>query len=275
MKVITLIQEKGGDGKTTMAINLAAGLAERGLRVLAIDTDGQANMTIGFGLNKQPGFYNLMVRSDPESEEYASWESILKILPPHAFRCTPADPGRLAIVPGNTETMNIASSIYDARTAYYRLQEVTEAFDVVIIDTSPTPSLLHGTLLIASDYVLFPTQVEYYSLSGLISTINSVRRFSTIRTDMEAGGAIQMLGVIPNKVREGTVEHSENLKKLRELYGDRVWSPIALRTSWGEAATRRMSIFTYADKERSARHAAAEMYSVVDMVMEKIGYVTV
>src|SRR5690606_712602 len=105
MKVITLSNEKGGVGKTTMATHVAAGLAVRGKRVLLIDADAQANATTGFGLDEEPGFYDLLVR-------HAKWNEVLRVLTPEAYE--PPDvksKGLLAVLPGNGETQLIAQKI--------------------------------------------------------------------------------------------------------------------------------------------------------------------
>jgi chromosome partitioning protein len=274
MITICLAEEKGGVGKTTVALNLAAGFAERGLRVLVLDTDGQANLTIGFGLKKSGAFYNLIVRSDPDGE-YTEWNDVLRVLPPEVYRRTKDDPGCLCVVPGNVETMNIVASTFDLHATYRRMREVEPYFDVALFDTSPTPSMLHGTLFLASDYVLYPTELDFYSISGLKSTMKNIERFSAMRPVQTGGekGAIQNLGIIPTRTDESTDEHSQNLATLRNDYGDLVLPSLALRTAWREASGARTTIFRYADKKPSARKAADEMTRITDVLMERMGYV--
>lgn len=78
MKIITLLNEKGGVGKTTIATHIAAGLAVRGMRVLLVDADPQGHATVSLGLQKEPGLYDLLVRD-------ATFKSVLRFIPPKAY----------------------------------------------------------------------------------------------------------------------------------------------------------------------------------------------
>lgn len=262
MKVITLSNEKGGVGKTTMATHLAAGLAVRGQRVLLIDADAQANATTGFGLEEEPGFYDLLVRQ-------AKWNEVLRVITPEAYE--PPDTkskGLLAVLPGNGETQLIAQKIDNVYAINERLQQIENNIDVVIFDTSPTPSLLHGAIYMATDAILYPTLCEAYSLIGLMKTIGNRKRFSEMR--VQAGGKpIELLGIIPTMFREKTVEHSENLRELREEFGTKIWDPLPLRIAWSEASTLRRPVFNVAPKNPASRDA----WRIVMNVEKALAYV--
>ena len=98
MKVITLLQEKGGVGKTTLAVHVAAGLAVRGARVLLVDADAQGTATSSLGLAPEPGLYNLMVRN-------MAFQDVVKLVQPEIYE-PPNDHsrGNLFMLPGNLET---------------------------------------------------------------------------------------------------------------------------------------------------------------------------
>lgn len=246
--VITLACEKGGTGKTTLAVTLAAGLAIRGLRVLLMDADAQGHATFGLGLKNEPGFYDLLVRD-------AEWKSVLRVVQPEIYE--PPDQksrGLLVVVPGNTETQFVAQKVDNAYIVAERLNELEQHIDVVIIDTSPTPSLLHGAIYLATDALLYPTLCETFSLNGLVSTIKNQQRFSQQRRNA-IGREITSIGIAPTMYRHKTVEHSENLAQLRERYGDLVWSPLPMRITWSEAVTMRRSVFAIAPHSAAANEA--------------------
>lgn len=248
MKVITLLNEKGGVGKTTLAIHIAAGLAARGQRVLLVDADPQGHATVMNGLPKEPGLYNLLVRDMPFKE-------VMRFVPPDTY-AVPGQPmtGQLFVIPSNVETRNIANSISDAFAVHDRFRDLERAVDYVVFDTSPTPSLLHGSIYLATDAILYPTKCEFLAFDGLVESINH-RQAAQAARDKWNLGPIHVLGIVPTMYRNQTVEHSENLKELHKQFGDLVWPPIMQRTIWAEATTLRRPVFSIAPETKAAREA--------------------
>lgn len=263
MKIMTLSNEKGGVGKTTIAVHLAAGLAVQGKRVLLIDADAQANATSALGLGEEPGFYDLLVRN-------ANWKQVLRVVTPEVYE--PPDVrarGLLAVLPGNSETQLIAQKIDDAYAIDNRLKELESSLDYVVIDTSPTPSLLHGAIYLATDALIYPTLCETFSLQGLIKTMS--RREALANNRMKATGrTIHTLAIIPTMYRPKTIEHSENLAALHEQFGaDLVWDPIPLSIIWSEAATLRRTVFSIAPQSQAAEY----VWGFVQRVEEAMAHV--
>ncbi|MGQ9887294.1 MAG: ParA family protein [Aggregatilineales bacterium] len=257
MKVITLLNEKGGVGKTTLATHLAAGLALRGRRVALVDADPQGHATVMCGLAKEPGLYNLLVREAPFRE-------VLRFVPPEQYRVADQQPsGQLFVIPSNVETRNIANSISDAFAVSDRLRELERSFDYVIFDTSPTPSLLHGSIYLATDAIIYPTKCEYLSFDGLVESINHRQAAQAYRDKWNLGD-IAVMGIVPTMFRTQTVEHSENLNELKKRFGKLVWPPIMQRTIWAEAATMRRPVFAIAPETK----AASEAWALVNRVEE-------
>lgn len=258
MKVISLINEKGGVGKTTLAVHIAAGLAIRGQRVLLVDADAQGHATFALGFEKSPGFYDLLVRK-------AAWKNVLMPVAPEVYE--PPDrqaQGVLYLLPGNGETALIANKLDNPLLLDVRLKELRDYIDVVIFDTSPTPSLLHGSIYMATDGILYPTECAAFSLQALLSTIENVSAFSEQRERL-AGVPVETLGIVPTMLRLNTVEHSENLKALQGKF-ERVLPGVPERIIWQEAAGAQRPLFSFAPKSE----AAAEAWGLVDTVM---GYV--
>jgi chromosome partitioning protein len=256
MKVITLLNEKGGVGKTTLATHIAAGLAVKGHRVILVDSDPQGHATVMFGLPKEPGLYNLLVRD-------TAFRDTMRFVPPEQYQIPGRTvTGQLFIVPSNIETRNIANSISDAFAVSDRIDELEDIIDFVIFDTSPTPSLLHGSIYLATDFIIYPTKCEYLSFDGLVESIKH-REAAQVHRDRWNLGPIEVLGIVPTMYRKQTVEHSENLKELRRQFGDLVWPPINQRTIWTEAVTMRQPVFAIGPETK----AAAEALALVDRVL--------
>lgn len=265
MKIITLSNEKGGVGKTTLAITLASGLACRGNRVLLVDADPQAHATLMVGVAKQPGIYDLLVRD-------AEWSATLCPIPASVF----AEPGlgmtgcgALYLVPGDTQTIGIAALINDAFAVGDRLHELDGQFDYVVIDTSPTPSLLNGVIALITDAMLYPTSCESLAFDGLAESLFH-RDQAMLKRAKYGYPMIKTLGIVPTMYRATTLEHKENLQDLRDQVGDLVWKPMPLRTVWPEAARVRKSIFAFAPDS----DAAQDGWELVDRVEEALKHAT-
>jgi chromosome partitioning protein len=255
MKIITLLNEKGGVGKTTLATHIAAGLAIRGYKVVLVDADPQGHATVSMGLSKEPGLYDLLVRD-------GNFKSILRPVPPEYFSLPEAEAqGRLFVVAGNEETRSIANQVSDAFMVADRFRELNGLIDVVIFDTSPTPSLLHGSIYLATNAIVYPTKCEYLSFDGLVESLRHRERFEPSRSKWGLG-PIQILGIVPMMYRANTVLHQENLKELVDIYGKSVWEPVAMRTTWAEASNLGQLIYTFDANSR----ATEEMQRIVSRV---------
>lgn len=246
---INFSNEKGGTGKTTGAVTVAAGLAQHGKRVLLVDSDAQGHATRSVGIPKYPGLYDLLVRD-------AGWADVLRpVLPgfwgeakPDGAAQYPPEAMRLWVLGSNVETSNIANSISEAYKLADRLDEIEQQFDYVVIDTAPTPSLLHGVILLASDFLVFPTQPELLSLDGLNNSMNHRRQFSNLRD-------VTVAGILPTMVRAQTWEHTQMLRTLRKQFGDLVWPEISESIVWAEASRAAQAVFAYRPEHQATEQA--------------------
>lgn len=263
MKVITLLNEKGGVGKTTLAVTLSTGLAALGYRVLLVDTDPQGHATISLGVEKAPSFYDLIVRG-------AGLGQVATVVPPARYAVPDeADDvqGKLYLVPGNIESRGIPMQIDDDLAMLQIVSQLDkrDVVDFVIFDTSPTPSLIHKMLLIASDGVIYPTEANMLSLDGLSESIKHVKGANRERQS-NGLAQIKLLGIVPMRTRR-TLEHIENLKDIEEVFGEtRLWNPMPMRTMWEECTRERLSIFAYAPFEEAAKDARQFIRSFLDSV---------
>jgi chromosome partitioning protein len=262
MKVITLLNEKGGVGKTTESIHIAKGLAARGARVLLVDADPQGHATIRCAVPKAPGLYDLLVRD-------AKWKEVLFRLKAETFG-VPGDvlpSGQLLVLPSNVETRNIANSISEASLLAERLEELETSVDVVVIDSSPTPSLLHGVLYMATDHVIYPTQLAYTSFDGLVESIKHRMEADKTRSSKWKLPSINVLGIIPTMYRSVTTEERENLAELQKQFGDMVWQPIPQATVWTQAESRHQPVYQI----QPGSDAAGHVWEMCDRVEEVCG----
>lgn len=261
MLVITLINEKGGVGKTTIATHIACGLAARGQKVVVLDGDPQGHATIRMGHKKAPALYDLLVRD-------GEWTNAVRAVKPERFGI-PGErlpSGKLWVVPSNVETRNIASSISDADILAMRLDELKDMVDVVIIDTSPTPSLLHGAFYTATDLVIYPTKLTFTSFDGLVESIH--RRMAADKARLERWGLppIHVAGIVPVEYRSGTVEQQRNLEALKKEFGDLVWNPIPQRTIWTESESTALPVYSLDPNG----DAAGDVWELIDRVEEAL-----
>ncbi|MFZ4816963.1 MAG: ParA family protein [Phototrophicaceae bacterium] len=258
MKVITLLNQKGGVGKTTLTAHIGAGLANRGYRVLMVDTDPQGSLSWVFGIEPQPGVYNLIIRNE-------TWDKLLTVPDQTIYRPEGVTGGLLALLPGNVETRSIGESTNKLLAFRRRLAEIQAMFDYVLIDTSPTPSLLHGSILMATDYVLYPVELDAPSTAqGLVDSSATVTQVQEIGLEynLKVG---RHLGIIPNKYQGNTVVAQTILAGLRDQYGDAVWEPLRRSVTYVETGYEQRLLFAYS----KGNGALAEMNLLVDRVVKE------
>lgn len=243
MKVITLLNEKGGVGKTTLATHIAVGLALRGNRVLLVDADPQANATTALGIQKSPVFHDLIVR-------HSAWRDAMFPIAWNVISDEPVDDGRLILVPGNDESRVVPMEISSDTLIRQRFRELGNAVDYIIVDTSPTPSLLHSSIMLASDYVLAPTDCEAFSaLDGLVQTIAHTGSIHEQAAQQNVEIAT-LAGIIPNKYRSTTLTHTEILSHLKNEYGRMVWPPVPLAVVFAQAQLERKFLYQFAPESK-------------------------
>lgn len=181
-KVISIANQKGGVGKTTSAINLAASLAALEFKTLLIDTDPQANATSGLGFdprNVKTGVYECMIHDDIPARD-----TILTTEFPHLDLI----PSNIDLVGAEIEMINLPNRERKLRKV---LAPIRNDYDFVIIDCSPSLGLITVNALTASDSVVIPVQCEYFALEGLGKLLNTIKIVQQrLNPDLEIEGIL-------------------------------------------------------------------------------------
>jgi chromosome partitioning protein len=253
MKILALHNEKGGVGKTTLATHIAAGLAIRGKRVLLVDADPQGHATVAFNLKKEPVLHDLLVRDMP-------FQQAVRRVSPDVYS-TPgrAPTGELLVIPSDISTRVIPLMTSDVMIVRNRFQELKSVIDIVVFDTAPTPSLLHGSIYMATDAIIYPTKCEYLSFDGLVESMKHRDEASKARRNLGLS-EIKVGGIVPTMYRTGTQADDYGIEMLRERFGNLVWPAIKLRTVWNQASFARRILFSFAPETK----AAAEAWHLVE-----------
>lgn len=262
--IITLLNEKGGVGKTTLASHIAAGLAIRGNRVVLVDADPQAQVGLIMNHDKQPGLYNLLVR-DMEFPE------VLRPVDPKIYSTGDAK-GELWLLPGNVETRGISQMNPNPFIVRERFAELDGWADVVVFDTAPSPSSFHTAIYMATDHILIPTNLTFLALDGVAYSIVHQEQARALREHNNLGTANRM-GIIPT-MYQGTEVQDMNLQDLLKKHGRHVWPSVPMRTVWQRAAQIGKLLYNYApDLEAMDPRSGnlkptptAELWSMIDRV---------
>lgn len=243
-KTIAIANQKGGVGKTTTAINLSACLAEKGKKVLVIDTDPQGNTTSGFGIDKnnlENTIYELILG------ECSISDCIIKKVT-----------GNVSVVPSNVNLAAAEIELIGIDKKEYILKRevdyIKDEYDFIIIDCPPSLNMLTINAMTTADSVLVPIQCEYYALEGLsqlIHTINLVKERLNPDLDME-GTVFTMYDARTNLSMQVVENVKENLKQ--KIYNTLIPRNIRL----AEAPSHGMPINLY-----DAKSAGAEAYMLL------------
>ncbi len=265
MKVIGILNEKGGVGKTTLATTLACGLAAKNKKVVLVDTGEQGHVSVALGRAKEPGFFELMQRNRP-------WAEVLRPIPAEKFMPPGTrlrDGGMLHIVPSDIETRALPLIMRpEGMQLRKRIEQLADVVDYVVIDTDPAAGLLHLLIYTAVDYMIYPTKVEELSFDGLLEALAHMESANFMR-----GGhhlpPVEVMGIVPTMYRSNSIEHKTNRKALENHYGHLVWEPIVERTLWAEALAG-ASNYTPVYAHAPGTPAAKDAWTFINHVIESV-----
>ena len=239
-RILAITNQKGGVGKTTTSINLAAALANTKYRVLLIDMDPQANATQGIGIDRdniELSTYNIIVEECDMKD----------VIVPSYIANLDVAPASIDLAGADLELANVKSG--REQRLRNALNKVKKNYDYVIIDCPPALGLLNTNALTACDSVLIPVQCEYYALEGLTQLLNTV-----LLTQSVFNPKLTIEGILLTMLDQRTNLGVEVSQEVRKYFKEKVYKTVIPRNiKLSEAPSEGLAIFDYDNNSEGAR----------------------
>ncbi|HSB64726.1 MAG TPA: ParA family protein [Thermoanaerobaculia bacterium] len=252
--IITVANQKGGVGKTTTAINLAAALAQKGLRTLLIDLDPQGNSTMSFVDRKDVEKSVYEVLTDPN----VSFFDIVK----------ETNVPKLTIAPARISLAKVESKLLGELDGHFRLKDKLQVvresgeYDAILIDTPPTLGMITVNALVASTHILIPIQSSYFALEGTDDLLETIEKIKN-----RPNPNLQILGVVITLHDKRTTLGRDIQSQINEVFKGKLFkTTISKSIRLEESPAYRESIFTFAPRSSGA----LEYYSLTEEILSRV-----
>lgn len=239
VKVIALANQKGGVGKTTTAVNLAACLAVEGRKVLLVDSDPQGNTTSGLGLDKRDikkSIYDMIIKDVPAKD----------VIVPTAYENLSLLPATIALAGAEIELVNMMSRENRLKNA---LERVKYDYDYVLIDCPPSLGLLTLNALTAASSVIIPIQCEFYALEGVTMLMNTIQL-----VQRNLNPALKLEGVVMTMFDARTNLASDVVSEVKKYFSAKMYNTIIPRNvKLSEAPSHGEPVIVYDPRSKGAQ----------------------
>ncbi len=253
-RVVAMVNQKGGVGKTTSTISLGAALAEYGRRVLLVDFDPQGALSDAMGVNANEldlTVYNLLTEPDCHVADVLVGTDVVDV----------------DLIPANIDLsaaeVQLVNEVGREHALSRALAPALADYDIVLIDCQPSLGLLTINALAASDYIVIPMQAEYFALRGVALLTNTIDKVVS-----RVNPKVRVLGVFVTMYNKGTLHSREVLERVQSAFGDRVFSTVIAKTiKFADSVVAHEPITAYAPDSPGAqayRRLAREVIARMD-----------